>query len=87
MPTKTISVTTGDILIGTKRNSYLCPIARAIRRACKFKSISVGLGQISWISSGRVYDFDMPKKVYAFVLNFDLGLKVRPITFQLRWKK
>ena len=87
MPVKTISVTKNDIRLGKPKNPDRCPVARAIRRACGFADVSVGLIRTHWKDGFSYYSRHHSTKLENFVNDFDAGKPVRPITFQLRWKK
>ena len=87
MPTKTISVTQNDIRKGVRKFAELCPIARALEKA-GFHGPSVSNHKLLWIDgSGVLREMNPTKKLCKFMDDFDAGEPVRPITFQLRWKK
>ena len=79
-----------DIDKGERYNSAICPIARAIKRVIGDKLVYVNIDFV------RVYDLrklDFPDRYYLsgnaikFMRNFDEGLPVKPIEFELiHWR-
>jgi hypothetical protein len=71
-----ISVTEDDIKRGTANDSYLCPIARAVRRLGKTR-VSVDGYRIVV----RNASYGMSREAQRFVSRFDIDKVVKPFTF------
>lgn len=76
----TIEVKRRDILLGKRRSSSSCPIAKAIRRRLK-KPIRVG-SRLAWLGTNNT-TIGLPMKARDFISRFDGGLKVKPFSFEL----
>ena len=82
-----IIVTEGDIKRGKKMNIFTCPIAKAAKRALKYKvKLSVG-GETLRFYTDKEYVIHLPKKAEKFILSFDKGEKVKPFKFVIRYGK
>lgn len=71
-----ISVTAADIAKGKPRDVRWCPIARAVRRLGKKKSVEV-CNDIK-LGSAR---YSITDKASDFIDGFDEGVKVKPFSF------
>ena len=79
-----IEVTQADIRRGRRFSECGCPVARATRRATKWrKPVFVGDGEIAVGDQA----WGMPRAVSRFVSAFDEGEPVKPFTFTLRDRK
>ena len=76
--TITVNVTERDIAFGTRNACEYCPIARALARAIDGKP-SVHLSY-AMIGESR---YNLPREAIQFVVDFDAGLPVRPLSFTL----
>ena len=91
MNIKRIVVTAEDIAKGKRQSYCRCPIARAVRRAfrapsdrkvvVRYEAVVVGdlTGDTCWIA-------DVPSEADRFMKDFDGGLPVEPITFQMYFR-
>lgn len=70
-----VEVTQQDIEAGVRVNPWACPIGRAAERA-----FGEPAGMASDILVGNNY-YDVPPDVRRWVLDFDRGEPVEPITF------
>lgn len=76
-----VSVTKSNIQKGVCHSTSLCPIARAVRGK-GFKRVNVNGLDIQIGREGHgMKIYELPRKAQRFVMNFDDGLKVNPITF------
>ena len=96
-----IHVTREDIAQGARRNSELCPIARALHRH-GFTDYLVDCagtedgGVRCWMTIDSVsqrmrsargtIEIDLPSEVALFVANFDSGERPEPFSFELDYK-
>ena len=85
-----VIVTKKDIANGKQRSYDQCPIALALKRRCKARFVRVGplrclfsLTRWSWESTA----YDLPRAATHFIMNFDEGRPVRPLTFHLDTKR
>ena len=76
----TVNVTKQDIKAGIRCNIGRCPIARAVRRASRRRDVAVSGRDVEI----RRQAFRLPVLARNFVLNFDNGDRVAPITFTLK---
>jgi len=77
-----INVTKDDIRRGFRQNAWLCPVARAVRRAVgpgPRREICVTESSIN-VGERRL---GLPPGVGGFICRFDLFEKVRPFSFTL----
>lgn len=88
----TIRVTQADIERGVPGKAFLCPVARAIRRAFNANpacvavgrsDVSIVLGSIS-ADNYECFDVTLPPKAREFVRAFDTDQPVQPFTFRLK---
>lgn len=73
----TVSVTQEDIDQGVRNSSFSCAVARACRRVIPYFSSCYNGACIG----GKLVP--LPKDVFSWILNFDAGNLVKPITFEL----
>lgn len=83
-----VNVTAEDIQQGRRRSCDRCPIALALYRAAEGHDIgSFGVGRFACSGVGTVNHELMNAKLPAvardFVLDFDVGISVSPISFEL----
>lgn len=86
----TINVTANDIKKGIRRNSRLCPIALAVKRAMG-REVGVGT-DLYYFSAKNLYEHDVyhrwsdteRARVEPFVSAFDAGQPVEPFRFTMR---
>lgn len=81
MKTVTINVTKRDIELGVRRNSKLCPVARAVQRKLG-NNCSVALNYIWFDFDNKTGTFahsliDLPPPVENFVRKFDAASTVK----------
>lgn len=89
-----IEVTQQDIDKGICRGPYLCPVARAVKRATRRQKVGVWADEEAPLDKAFKVEipkdnfyFKVPTKVNNFVQNFDSGNIVKPFTFVLRGYK
>lgn len=88
-----VIVTQEDIDAGCKASPFNCPIARALHRALDagpHNAVYVWGGGPEGVEvdlDGILYEGELPDTAAAFVLSFDRGLPVEPITFELTLKE
>lgn len=80
--TMTITVTKNDIATGHKDHPTTCAVANAIFNKC---GIVARVSHITAFIGGKEYS--LPSKAVKFILAFDNGKKVKPITFRMRRKR
>jgi hypothetical protein len=75
-----------DIRRGKRSSGNLCPIARSIKRQIKGCTVFVGEEEIDLVLPGNSFTnfIHMPVKAIDFVMRFDEGLTVKPISFVLK---
>ena len=78
-----IEVTREHISQGQRQECALCPVALAIKAVIPCTYCAVGVGSVQMIRRKQWYDLDLPAKVQKFIKEFDLGLPVRPFSFEL----
>ena len=76
-----IIVTKEDIQNGRRENPYLCPIARAIKRQCKYTGRRVSVG--CRVATVNYRTLDIPKSAQKFIDDFDNKKPVKPFSFNL----
>jgi len=76
-----IVVTQKDINEGEYRSCHHCPIALAIQRRTKARSVLVGPAVISLNGTDTI--IRTPKKALDFILDFDTFRPVSPMHFEL----
>lgn len=77
-----IIVTQEDIDSGVKRACNLCPVARAAERVFKHV-VSVGTFALHVYYDAHTEAFELPFVARQFVRDFDLGVTVEPLEFEL----
>lgn len=76
-----VNVTAEDIAEGVPGTCDLCPIALAVKRATGAVDVSVYETDVE-IDDGESYRiFDVPGLASRFIVDFDKGNEVNPITF------
>ena len=76
---KKINVTARDIKYGKPRNSYFCPVARAIKRRIHDSNVQV-TPEWCHIDYKKIY---FPDEVNVFITAFDNYQKVEPFSFEI----
>lgn len=77
-----IEVTSEDISEGYSGSYSHCPVALAMKRACKRDDLSVGIN--CWWYEGEHIGRYLPYNVRKFILYFDRGnRRVEPFAFEL----
>lgn len=78
---KRVNVTQKDIDVGVPNSAMFCPIAYAVKRACKTDICAVSPYQIDT----RIRLFRTPVVAQAFIKEFDLNgaAKVKPFVFYM----
>lgn len=74
-----VDVTADDIAKGVEGSCWLCPVARALRRAVGVRASTAG--GACWYKADRTY---LPNRVARWVARFDTGNPVRPFRFTVR---
>ncbi len=83
-----IVVTQEDIDKGEKLECSSCPIALAMKRVIKCKSVFVASATATVCWSGfNTETSKLPTRAGLFVRNFDGGMKVKPFVFSVNTKK
>ncbi len=84
----TINVTTEDIELGSRGHNRRCPIARAIQRIVPSLYSVVGCESVDIYlpNNSSPNWYRLPPVAAAFVRNFDEGLAVAPLNFQLEYE-
>lgn len=80
---KTIRVTFVDIVAGSQRSPFWCPIALVLRRVCG-EPIEVREG--GWRRSGAAW-IRLPARVVRWLERFDRGEPVKPLSFAVEARK
>lgn len=75
-----IHVSSHDIAVGQRRSSNLCPVAIALRRQTGI-GWSVGLGSATRDFAGYARTVYLPRIVWRFISDFDVGVQVSPFIF------
>lgn len=83
-----VSVTEQDVREGARLHCQLCPVARALSRAFgnAYYSVSVGpLGEVRCVArnTSGVDWYELPPAAQAWVEQFDRGVPMPPIEFEL----
>lgn len=81
-----ITVTQSDIERGKKLDPWDCPVARALRRASKERSVSAGMGFMFIGPKKRRILWQTPPEVRAFISDFDGKKDVKPFEFDMPLK-
>jgi hypothetical protein len=79
-----ITVTARDIENGSRSDSGRCPIARAIKRVYRHRSVQVDEVYAFWYVRGLKHIIKLPQKVQRFIARFDAGELVKPIKFVVK---
>lgn len=79
-----ITVTQDDIRWGDQLDPELCPIAHAIIRTLNAKYVSVGTSRCRWTTDKGSYNASLPDEADNFIITFDRGEDVEPISFELK---
>jgi hypothetical protein len=79
--TLTVHVTQGDIDAGIKVNATSCPVARALRRQFAWASVGPSTLKVADIAPSPHVRYKLPEEGTAFILAFDTGEDVSPISF------
>lgn len=85
-----VTVTSDDIKKGKPRRAEFCPIARALKRTFKTKTVLVGPSSYRFVSRFGPHSGCLSKTALCFVRNFDAEREVRPFSFIVnvpRWKE
>lgn len=79
-----INVTEQHIKDGCTRNSYFCPVARALKDA-GLEEPSVSRAYIFFKKNGRLHEINSPLSVHRFIHLFDNGYTcvIEPFSFEL----
>ncbi len=83
MKKKRIYVRKSDIEVGGRGNCFTCPVAMALKRAYKGRSISVQSDSYR-VDRGSIKTgawFPLPETAVRFVRDFDAGRPVKPFSF------
>jgi hypothetical protein len=83
-----IKVTSDHIKRGDRRSPGCCPIALAVKEACRLPFVSVGINSVSWSYNEGVdviheCIFEPDSSLVEFITRFDLGSPVQPFEFDL----
>lgn len=78
----TVNVTRDRIKQGVRYSCDHCPIANAIREENGHES-TVGYGRVTVYGGKRATQYRMPAEAVTFAQDFDAGVRVRPITFEM----
>lgn len=81
-----IEVTEPDIVQGSRHDSYMCPIALAVKRVIVCYQvaedyIAVGVRTIALGGAGNRFVVAMPQNAIEFIYNFDFGNPVESFSF------
>ena len=78
-----VTVEQRHIDAGVKHSACSCPIALAIREQTEcFSMYDVAVDDVFASVQGRSYKF--PQEATSFILNFDEGFDVNPLTFSMK---
>jgi hypothetical protein len=81
-----ITVTEEDIKTGEPCSATRCPVALAVRRSLKVKSVwTVSVATMIYVNlgPGGYYEAVRPPEVHEFASRFDEGFPVEPFSFTL----
>ncbi len=82
-----IKVEQQDIDSGIKGDSDFCPVALAVKRLYPKHPVDVGGSFICWLGTHTSFSYtrcmELPEKAQQFILDFDHGKKVKPLTFEI----
>lgn len=75
-----ITVTMKDIQRGMPEAEYSCPIALAVKRRTHKEARVLGSDSIR---AGKTQYYG-PRKIDTFIERFDVGMRVRPFSFEMK---
>ena len=75
-----IKLVQSDIICGVRECPYQCPVSIAARRLFKKMNVFVGY-RILRVSDKEIYE--LPFFVTQWIKEFDRGLKVSPVEFEI----
>lgn len=79
-----ITVGVLDILLGERRNTHACMLARAVQRqALHLQDVHVGLGNIIAVCAGESVEITLPDSITDKIWKFDHHRLLLPFSFEL----
>lgn len=76
-----VTVIQEDIDAGLKNNCLECPIVLASKRVPELQNVVVSNDTLRSFETGNIYE--LPRIAIDWIISFDMGLKVKPIEFEL----
>lgn len=74
-----IEVTDEDIKGAARRNTFCCPVAKAVRRTLGHKDVCVGVNRCRIGNKSYVVPIDVRNRIH----NFDEGFTMHPFEFEM----